>query len=225
MSESAWKWGAYRTGMGKPSDDRRIIYACRAIKRELVYLGYKGIVLDHDLYGSGTRSAVKLFQKANGLGEDGMVGKQTANALWRARIKSLAIPRGWLRALTHWESGDDPGAEFVNTDGSADRGLCQLNSTRKPLTEEEAFDPATALAFTAGYLRSSADSFDDGDCHPDAPGRWRLAVGSWRTPVGARDWCELGTVEPSNDPDSTWAERAAFYAERVDTLGRQGWVG
>lgn len=225
MSESAWKWGPYRRGMGKAGDDRRIIYAVRAIKRELLFAKVEGaeeINQNTMTFGPVVHRVVRALQRANGLKTDGMVGPATANALWRTRIRKRQtaneIPRNWLRAQVRWESADDPGAEFVNPDGSADRGLCQLNSTRKPLTEEEAFDPERALRFLSNHLENAAASF--AGCDVD---RWELAVGSWRTPVGAQEWCEDASIVP--DQDGTWGQKAAFYVVRVDSIGRLGWVG
>lgn len=232
MSESAWKWGAYRKGMGKDGDDRRIKYAVTAIKQELLWLGVPGsekINQVTTIFGPAVHQCVKELQRANGLVDDGMVGRATANALFRDKIKSLQRKKGilnnWLRAQVHWESGDDPGAEFINSDGSADRGLCQLNSTRKPLTEEQAFDPTQALTFLADHIRFNAMTFDD--C--EGTGRFKLAVAAWRTPVGARQWCEnpelQGEKDPSDDDPLAWGKRAVYYVGRVDTDGRKGWVG
>jgi hypothetical protein len=226
---SAWAFGAYREGMGGKNAHRRERHACYAIKKELAYV-YEGeleINLSNTRFGGSTTHAVKRFQKDNDLTRDGLVGRMTANALWRMRIEELQtieqVPDNWLRAQVHWESADDPAAEFVNTDGTADRGLCQLNSTRKPLSEDEAFDPATALEFLANHLATWAANTRD--CTDGAPSEWHLAVGSWRTPVGARDWCMLGAVEPSNDPTASWAAKAAYYVSRVDRDGRANWVG
>ncbi len=52
----------------------------KAVQQKLKELGYyKGSV--DGVYGSGTRSAVIKFQKANGLTADGIVGAKTAKAL------------------------------------------------------------------------------------------------------------------------------------------------
>lgn len=54
-------------------------------------------------------------------------------------------------AIIAAESGRDPAATHVNTDGSVDRGLWQINSKAHPeVTDAQAFDPvqATVAAFT-----------------------------------------------------------------------------
>ncbi len=208
--------------MGGSDAPTRQIHACRAIKQELAYLGLgEKLDLSTSKFGKATRRAVKDFQASYPLTVDGLVGRKTANALWSTRISTLQdrleIEDSWLRAQVHWESGDDPGAELINTDGSADRGLCQLNSTRKPLTEDEAFDPAQSIPYLAKHLRDMKDVHANCQVSPI-----RLAVGSWRTPVGAADWCDAPDTQPNKD--GTWAERAAYYVGRVDTAGRENWA-
>jgi putative peptidoglycan binding protein len=215
MSESAWKFGAYRRGMGVEGDDPRVIYAVSAIKRELVWHGYD-LSLETTRFGPKTADAVAAFQITNGLPADGMVGPLTANALWRRRIIAEDIPYGWLRAQIHWESGDDPGAMYTNEDGSRDRGLIQLNS-RNQEDDALAFDPAWSVPFLASFLRREAR--ERRTCRVP---RYRLAVGAWRTPVGADEWCNDPDLEP--DQDGSWGQKAAFYVGRVDTYGRWGWV-
>ena len=231
MSESAWKWGPYRKGMGQLTDDERIKFAVRAIKRELVFVqapGAADIRLETPVFGPKVEKVVKKFQEANDLPADGQVGRKTANALFRLRILELeiekGIPRNWLRAQVHWESGDDPGAANVNTDGTVDRGLIQANSTRKPLTLEGAYDPATALTFLAGYHADMAKVF--ADCKIAAG---TLSVGAWRTPVGAQIVCEKGLFDPDlvlpRDDPMYWGWVASRYIQNVNTRGREGWIG
>jgi hypothetical protein len=225
MSElrSAWAFGPYRRGQGDEGDDPRLLYAVGAIKRELVYIGYD-LDLTSQRFGPKTGEAVKAFQTENGLTADGMVGSKTANALWRRRITeteaSLGIPQDWLRAQIHWESLDDPGAQLTNPDGSRDRGLCQLNSGNHP-DDTDAFDPAWSIPFLGRF--QAANAKDHRDCKVN---KWKLAVASWRTPVGADEWCDQPDLEPKTVADGgTWGQQAAYYCDRVATIGRMGWVG
>lgn len=54
----------------------------------LKVLGYASFTPDGS-FGAKTEAAVKAFQKANGIGQDGMIGKKTTNALPAALIKKL----------------------------------------------------------------------------------------------------------------------------------------
>lgn len=219
MSESAWKWGPYKSGMGQPTDDQRIKYAILAIKRELAYLGYKGMSLDSPVAGLGFTRKVKKFQKANGLVADGLAGQKTCNALWRQRIEDQGVPEGWLRAQIHWESADDPGAMFANPDGSTDRGLTQVNSVQKSeISDDEAFTPSFSIPWLGAFQHQGANQFKN--CIVD---KWKLAVGRWRSPVGAADWCDAPATEPNKD--GTWAEKVVYYVDKVNTIGRTGWTG
>lgn len=229
--KTAWAFGPYRKGMGGENSHPRERYAVEAIKKELFFHGYDDINLLTTNFGGNVHAAVKDLQKENGLVVDGLVGPKTINALWRTKIQMLQeeydIPNDWLRALIHWESLDDPGArnpaEGLYSDGSVDNGLAMLNSIHKPLTEDEAFTPSIALGYAARYLAGQRDRFQ-GECTDTAPNAIVLAVASWRTPVGANDWCRLGDkVEPA--AEGTWAQRAAHYVSKVDTSGRAGWIG
>lgn len=218
MSESAWKWGPYERGMGVVDrDDPRVIVACAAIKEELAWRGFDDLDLTTPRFGPKTHRAVVALQRSVGLEDDGRVGPKTANALWEARIEQEEIPHGWLRAQIHWESGDDPGAQFTNPDGSRDRGLIQLNSGATSLSEEDVWKPAVSIHYLANHLRGAQDRFRD--CRVNG---WRLAVGAWRTPVGAEEWCDNEALLPNKD--GTWGERAAYYVLRVDNDGRLNWA-
>lgn len=204
--------------MGVETDDPRIVFAVRSIKKALYDLGYVKVNLDRPRYGHTTARAVWRYQRANKLHRDGMVGRSTANALWRPFIEEQEIPRTWLRAQVRWESADDPGAMFTNPDGSRDRGLLQFNSSASDLPGTLAFDAQHAITLGAQRLRKRAQEF--GKCEV---GRWKLAIAAHRTPVGAEEWCEHPETVPNQD--GTWAEKAAYYVSRVDVDGRKGWVG
>src|SRR5882724_13467892 len=61
--------------------------AVRRIQLRLQALGlYRGAI--DGLFGGGTQSAVKQFQRTNGLPIDGVVGPQT----WQALLLEVAVP-------------------------------------------------------------------------------------------------------------------------------------
>ena len=55
------------------------------LQRDLKWLGYYSGSIDGDS-GTQTRNAVKAFQKAMGLTQDGLVGANTRKALWQRRF-------------------------------------------------------------------------------------------------------------------------------------------
>ncbi len=65
--------------------------AVRAMQAKLIELGYLTDSADGQ-YGSGTRSAVKDFQKQNGLTDDGVAGPKTIEMLFSAFAQAKAEP-------------------------------------------------------------------------------------------------------------------------------------
>ena len=65
----------------------------RKIQEKLKRWGYYSGSVD-GIYGSGTESAVKKFQKANGLKADGIAGKATLNAMGISSSNSSSISGG-----------------------------------------------------------------------------------------------------------------------------------
>ncbi len=64
-----------------------------ALQRRLLELGYLSDEKEADgVFGSGTREAVKAFQKRNSLSVDGIAGKQTQNRLYSADAIAAPAP-------------------------------------------------------------------------------------------------------------------------------------
>ena len=83
----------------------------RKLQGRLAELGYYAGGVD-GLYGSTTTSAVKAFQRANGLSGDGQAGTQTQTKLYSANAKYAASPvttanPGQTRTLTVGMTGND----------------------------------------------------------------------------------------------------------------------
>ncbi len=251
MTASSWPW-SYRVGMKGSltgdEDARRKWYGIEAIKGELVDQGYgPDINLGTGQFGGRTRDAVMVLQqveKPNGIGAaDGIVGRKTANALFRPVFrdaeKAEAIPRQLLRAHCHWESGDDPGAELVNSDFSRDRGLTQANDKHDGtiLSDQQAFNPATAVPIRAHSIAHYYLSFAghtvliaDPEGFTHEYDGWDIAVAAHRTPVGAKALAAepkgaIVTAKRRQD-GGTWEEAAAYYCWRLEFGGAMdGWVG
>jgi hypothetical protein len=52
----------------------------------------------------------------------------------------------WATAIALAESGGNPAARHVNSNGSVDRGLWQINTVHKDVTDAQAYDPAGAAS-------------------------------------------------------------------------------
>ncbi len=70
-----------------------------------------------------------------------------------------SIPPALAFALAYTESRYKPNAKHVNTNGTIDRGLFQLNSSSFPkLTEEEFYDPKISAHYGMAHLRYCMDT-------------------------------------------------------------------
>ena len=98
-----------QVGMGSSGD---------AVRKLQETLNARGYGLDVDgVFGSKTRSAVKAYQKANGLSVDGIAGDQTWGSLLSApAVETPAVPaavvsQGTAEALAELEKGVTPSPE------------------------------------------------------------------------------------------------------------------
>ncbi len=150
-------------------------YDVEQLQKDLSYLGYNTRGVD-GIFGPLTHSAVKQFQSQNGLAVDGMVGKQTANAL----IKQVSNPaiktaytdtpsRGFLSnarqdlvdlaCLIHGEARGEPYTGKVAVAAVALNRLKSKifgNTIRDVIFQSGAF---TAVSDGQFYLQPDADSF------------------------------------------------------------------
>ena len=91
-----------------------------ALQKVLLFLGYYNLSLDGS-YGPGTVSAVKAFQRDQGLTPDGQAGPKTLQALEKALKKAISAPANaemtaWMDALAR-ENGVTNGAAVITKDG------------------------------------------------------------------------------------------------------------
>lgn len=180
----AWT-SAYRRGDTATAGTPRA-YGILAIKAELVYRGFAGMAVESTTFGRGTDRAVRKFQKIMGLAVDGIVGPNTARALFRKRVSEIeaafGIPDHLLCKLKSLESSNDPGATgWVDPQ---DRGLYQINEGFHPeVTDDLAFDPDYAGRWTGRALRAAFNTFKD----------WDVAIASHNVGTGgATEWQKAG---------------------------------
>lgn len=181
-----------------------------AIQRRLAALGIlAGLpAAKEGIYTRRTRDAVVLFQRRNGLADDGIVGRVDGKALFTPVIDrytaKFKIPDRLLRGKLMHESALDPGAVgwfvFYGPElryGGVDRGMAQINSKAQPqVTWVEAFQPWTAIEWSARRLRSTFDQYTKDYADRPVQMRWDAAVCAHNSPARARDWLEDGAPGP-----------------------------
>ena len=80
------------------------------------------------------------------------------------------VPKGVLADVLAHESAWNPSAVHVNSGGSVDRGIAQINSWAHPnVTASQAFSPSFAIPWAARFLRAKYT----------AAGTWRQAVAAY----------------------------------------------
>jgi hypothetical protein len=85
-------------------------------------------------------------------------GSKEIASLMMTYSDKYKIDRNLLLALAFTESSFNPRAVNYNTNGSIDRGLCQLNNkTFTHLKKEEFFDPEVNISHAAEFLRWCLD--------------------------------------------------------------------
>jgi soluble lytic murein transglycosylase-like protein len=167
-----------------PSDHRHA-YGCRAVKRALTAQGFVVAKMDSEkpVIGSQAEEAIRAFQRSKKLTVDGIVGPQSARALFdhyiRIAEKDQGIPDRLACRKLALESNFDPAC--LGADGS-DKGIAQINEVHK-LAPEQVFEPAFAIPWAARYLRGHYDALRD----------WDAALASYNMGRGAaREWQGAG---------------------------------
>lgn len=115
------------------------------------------------VFGPATATAVKMAQSFFGIGNDGVVGRDTMKWLLWTHVHETAhgfgVPWEALYGFLQNEGNWDPGA--VGWHDAQDVGLAQINLKYHPETTlSEAFCPSYAIRFIAGYLGQAMEEFN-----------------------------------------------------------------
>lgn len=162
------------------------------------------------IFGPDTKRAVEETQRKLGISVDGIVGKQTMEAMLKPVIQnrsakaniSWEAPYGILR----WEGGWDPGA--VGYIDKEDLGLAQINLPSHPeVSVSQAFCPSFAVDFVMNYLNYGMKELNGNLI--DAVISYNLGVG------GTRQWIDAGRPETWTPAWSTFEREPLEYAERI----------
>ncbi len=212
----------YRLGTtaGPVLNDTITKLAIKAIQNELRYFGYKATRTD-GIFDTSTDSDVRAFQGLKKLTQDGIVGPNTARALFSHRIEveqdNFHIPNDYLIGLVDLESAFDPGAVGVN---GYDSGLCQINldpvnGHGGEISQAQAFDPQFAINYTAKRIYAAFQGFDA----QLSLLSWKLAIAQHNSPLNAKTWCEAALRVLPGAVDMAGEEKimaASNYVEAVD---------
>jgi len=72
------------------------------------------------------------------------------------------VPYNLLASLLYHESGFNPKCRSVNSDGSVDRGIAQINDRAHPeVSDAQAYDPIFAINWAASYLSNLHKKYND----------------------------------------------------------------
>lgn len=198
----------------KPTTDRQKA-GLRAVKRALIDNGYgKGIDVDMLIFGDAVRNRAVEFQRANGIGADGVVGPKTMRKLLALYIMRAendhGLPDHVLGQLCYGESNNDPIAEGVID--KDDEGVLQFHLPFWPhVTLLQAWDPKFEIDMGAQKLANLKTQ----------TGSWKGAIAAWN--IGAtyaKAWVLDGYpasggpsmgLDPLGQPIDSYARATAYY--------------
>lgn len=189
----------------------RTAFGLYAFKKELVFNGFAiGIDVREPTFCSATFKQARDFQKANDLEADGLIGPDTAKALFESRTKQFekrfGIKSRWLTKLTNSRSHNDPVAQGAQDE----EGLVQIELHFNPaISIEEAWDPAWSLDYAARRLRAAIEF-----CGGDEQG----GIAAWSVGrILAEQWVKAGKPDaggPKLGQDDSFT-RASEYVHIV----------
>lgn len=164
------------------------------------------------VFDAATKAAVAKFQSANMPGQNpwGGVGPETAKALflWDVKVRGEAGGVDWraVCGIIQNESNYDPGA--VGYLDPTDLGLAQINGRAHPdLTEEDRFQPMTAITFVVEYLTSAMETFHGNE--RDAVASYNLGAG------GTRTWIKAGRPDMWTPAGAKTPRDVKGYIDRI----------
>jgi putative peptidoglycan binding protein/transglycosylase-like protein with SLT domain len=188
----AWSFGFYHKGM--IISNERVAAGVIAFKHALIDNGYGvGINLAVTTFGESMRKQTVAFQKAKGIGADGVIGPTTARYLFRLysyqaeNSGTVLIPDHLLQRLGAQESGHDPVAQGYFD--FHDEGWAQINLISHPqVTQSQAWKPSFAIQWAGNYIKSF---------YVNTNADWDGAIASYNIGVYyANKWVEAG--KPTN---------------------------
>lgn len=200
-------------GRYRPTYSQRAVhYGVRAIQRALSRP-------DDGILDADTGAAIHAFQqdheRATGRA-DGILGPNTATALWRPLVASTAARKGipaWvLGGIVRHDSGMDPAAVGVN---GTSTGLCQIDLSIHDVAMANACNPEFSFGWLCDQLNKTFESFD-GKVETDI---WEIVVAHRNSPVAARQWAHTGMAPRSSYRASRGFPQIDEYVRTIRHFG------
>jgi hypothetical protein len=166
-------------------------------------------VRDDGVFGDGTKILTKNWQRANGLVDDGRIGRITARRIWKPYFlwfeAVFGIPGSTLQGMAWLESSQDTCAqgEYDNRD----RGLLQYNARWHPdVPDEKAYgDPVFCIERAAREFRQALDGLN---------GNLHAAIASHNNRVKGLEWARTGQA-----PDEQIEDYVLKVRDAADLMG------
>lgn len=214
------------------SEGGREGYAVRGIQNELLFLGLLPEDEVNGLYNRPTKRAIKAFQSDEGLNVDGQVGPTTAKYLFFHRVQETQldrtydfegertrvpeIPDNLLFGVLKHESHFDPGAYYVNTNGSIDRGIAMINNeSHADIPDDVAYAPSFAIPYTGMRMKMAFKAFRKEFTSASETLLWNATILQHNTPVGARKLLQTG--EYATEKNRLYVEKIREESSEVPT--------
>lgn len=196
----------------KDTNYQAVHLAVKAIQTRVNGYGYSPALVVDGKFGKSSADGVKWVQAKLGFsaaGQDGVVGPTTCKALFKDLLIWFGgvhhAPASQLHGFVMLESGYDPGAVGVTT--PSDRGLNQINENAHPdITDEQAFDPAFAINYTAKRLSDARIAFSG----KSVDLKNKCAIAQHNSPLWAKQWYAAGS--PPNDQIKKYVDLVLGHA-------------